>query len=152
MMKAGMVRRSLLIWVLAGVPPLVLPWATPATAAPAAVAQPAGAKVVGPGDTGDAQGEELGQLLFGRLGCHVCHAIVPSGGPSAGPRLFRIYHSTRRLSGGRKVRADDAYLRESILRPTARLTAGYQAVMPAYAGVLDERQVDALILYLKSLR
>jgi mono/diheme cytochrome c family protein len=51
--------------------------------------------------------------------------------------------------------ADDAYLRESILDPPAKVATGYErgeAGMPSYAGVLDEAQVASLILFIKTLQ
>jgi cytochrome c oxidase subunit 2 len=53
------------------------------------------------------------------------------------------------------VTADEAYLRESILNPGARIVAGYdksETAMPSYEGLLNASQVDSLILYLKSLK
>ena len=47
--------------------------------------------------------------------------------------------------------ADENYLRESILTPAAKLTAGYQPVMPAFQGLVSEEQLLALIEYIKSL-
>ena len=49
------------------------------------------------------------------------------------------------------VRADEAYLRRSILQPADDLVRGYTAVMPSYAGVLRDEQIESLLLYLRSL-
>ena len=49
------------------------------------------------------------------------------------------------------VTADENYLRESILTPAAKVTAGYQPVMPAFQGLVSEEQLLALIEYIKSL-
>ena len=49
------------------------------------------------------------------------------------------------------VTADENYLRESILTPAAKVTAGYQPVMPAFQGLVSEEQLLALIEYVKSL-
>ena len=46
----------------------------------------------------------------------------------------------------------DRRLRESVLRPTAKVVAGYQPVMPTFQGVIDEEGVLQLIAYIKSLR
>jgi cytochrome c oxidase subunit 2 len=56
------------------------------------------------------------------------------------------------LAGGRQVTIDENYLRESILNPQASIVAGYQPVMPTYQGLLNDKQVDALIAYIKSLK
>ena len=49
------------------------------------------------------------------------------------------------------VTADENYLRESILTPAAKVTAGFQPVMPAFQGLVSEEQLLALIEYVKSL-
>ena len=47
--------------------------------------------------------------------------------------------------------ADENYLRESIMQPAAKVTAGFQPVMPAFQGLITEEQLLALIEYVKSL-
>ena len=49
------------------------------------------------------------------------------------------------------VTADDQYLRDSILQPGKQLSAGYQNIMPSFAGHLTEEEVMQLIAYLKSI-
>jgi hypothetical protein len=54
-----------------------------------------------------------------------------------------------------EIIVDEAYLRESILQPTAKIAAGFEKgeyAMPSYAGVLSEAQVESLILFIKTLR
>ena len=55
------------------------------------------------------------------------------------------------LSDGRQVMADENYVRESILDPRAKVVNGFQPVMPTYQGVIKDRQIDAVIAYLKTL-
>jgi hypothetical protein len=53
------------------------------------------------------------------------------------------------------ITVDEAYVRESILQPTAKIAAGFEKgeyAMPSYAGVLSEAQVNSLILFIKTLR
>jgi cytochrome c oxidase subunit 2 len=49
------------------------------------------------------------------------------------------------------VNADEAYLRESILQPNAKIVAGYQPLMPTFQGQVTEEGVLQLIEYIKSL-
>jgi cytochrome c oxidase subunit 2 len=52
------------------------------------------------------------------------------------------------------VIADEAYLRESILNPAAKVAQGAvngEAGMPIYDGVLSEEQIASIILYARSL-
>ena len=41
--------------------------------------------------------------------------------------------------------ADEAYLRESILNPTAKVVAGFQPIMPTFQGQVSEEQIMQLI-------
>jgi cytochrome c oxidase subunit II len=74
----------------------------------------------------------------------------PSG-PQRGPPLAGIVGREVRLADGRTVGVDDAYLRESILRPQAKVVAGFQPIMPSYEGQLTEENVLELIAHIKSL-
>ncbi len=55
------------------------------------------------------------------------------------------------LDGGKRVIADENYLRESILDPAAKVVAGFQPVMPTYQGRLKDSEITAIIEYLKTL-
>jgi cytochrome c oxidase subunit 2 len=63
-----------------------------------------------------------------------------------------LYQANRELSDGSVVVADENYLRESIVYPKAKIVAGYQPVMPAYAGLLSDREISALIEYIKEIK
>ena len=47
---------------------------------------------------------------------------------------------------------NEAYLRESILTPGARVTAGFQPIMPTFQGLVSEEGLLQLIEYVKSLK
>jgi cytochrome c oxidase subunit II len=49
------------------------------------------------------------------------------------------------------VVADENYLHESIVNPGAKVVAGFDNVMPTYAGSLSDREISALIAYIKTL-
>lgn len=91
---------------------------------------------------------EAGQRLFNELGCVVCHN--PASG-AMGPHLAGLFGSEVRLNTGRTVIADEEYIRESILEPMAKITEGYQPIMPTYKGQVSETQVMHLIAYIRSL-
>jgi cytochrome c oxidase subunit 2 len=57
-----------------------------------------------------------------------------------------------KLQGGASVTADEAYLRESILIPAAKVTEGFQPIMPTYQGQVSEEAVLQLIAYIQSLK
>ncbi len=90
-----------------------------------------------------------GEKLFSELNCITCHRPDDAG---RGPVLDGIFGRPVRLAGGERVLADAAYVRESILSPAARVTAGYQPVMPTYQGQVNEEQLIALIAYIESLQ
>ena len=47
--------------------------------------------------------------------------------------------------------ADEAYVRESILNPAAKVVKGFQPVMPTFQGLVTEEQLLQLIAYVRSL-
>jgi cytochrome c oxidase subunit 2 len=93
--------------------------------------------------------EQAGEKLFTDYTCVTCH--LPDG-KGRGPSLLGVAGSTVALSDGRKVVADDNYLRESIVNSQAKVVAGYQPIMPVFQGMIGEEQVMQLIAYIKSLK
>ncbi|UCC81146.1 MAG: cytochrome c oxidase subunit II [Candidatus Zixiibacteriota bacterium] len=93
---------------------------------------------------------DYGRALFRTKACHTCHNV--DGTSAVGPALNGIVGKQRPLAGGERVTVDENYLRESILEPQSSIAAGYQPVMPTYQGMLNDKQVDALIAYIKSLK
>jgi len=89
-----------------------------------------------------------GEALYRRVGCAGCHA---PGASVAAPSLAGLYGRAVALRDGGSALADDGFLREAILEPAKHPPAGYAAVMPSFAGQLDEEQVVSLVAYIKSL-
>jgi cytochrome c2 len=94
-----------------------------------------------------------GKSLFASLGCSSCHSIDGSSG--VGPTLKGLFGSQVQLTNGKKVKADDAYLLESIEDPDAEIVKGFQPGI--MSGVIKPHQVaqaDAqdLIAYIKTLK
>lgn len=100
--------------------------------------------------------EVAGKLLFESFRCDSCHKDTSdSRGPTTdarGPSLHGLFGSEVTLLGGGHVTADETYLRESILTPASKVVAGFQPVMPTYAGQLGEEQILQLIAYIKTLK
>ncbi len=90
-----------------------------------------------------------GQQNFQQLGCANCHGANAEGGRC--PPLLGVFGSKQQLQGGTSVTADEAYIRESILNPSAKIVAGYQNIMPTFQGQVTEEQLLQLISYVKSL-
>ena len=92
---------------------------------------------------------QQGERMFEQLGCSTCHLLDRQG---RCPNLRGVYGSRVQLADGRTVVADDAYVRESILNPNAKIVQGYKPdVMPSFQGQVTEEQVLQLIVYVKSL-
>jgi cytochrome c oxidase subunit II len=101
--------------------------------------------------SGAATGEtmaEAGEKLFERLGCNSCHTPDTT---ARGPSLDGLFGSTVLLATGQRVTADEDYIRESILRPNAKVVAGYRPVMPTFEGQVTEEQLLQLIAYIQIL-
>jgi cytochrome c oxidase subunit 2 len=97
-----------------------------------------------PAETLAASGEKLFREL-GCSGCHLGNSIVPA------PRLEGLYGRLVPLQEGKFVRADEKYIRDSILLPQSQITAGYQPVMPTFQGRVTEEELLELVSYIKGL-
>ncbi len=90
-----------------------------------------------------------GEKLFQQLGCSTCHLLDEQG---RCPILRGVYGSQVLLDDGKTVVADDAYIRESILNPNAKIVSGFHKdVMPTFQGQVTEENLLQLIEYIKSL-
>jgi cytochrome c oxidase subunit 2 len=97
------------------------------------------------------EGDDLalqGAKLFVAEGCSGCHA--ESSNVHA-PKLTGLYGHAVRLSDGREIKADEAYIRDSILQPKRDIVAGYEPIMPSFAGLLDDGEIESLTAYIRSL-
>lgn len=89
-----------------------------------------------------------GNTLFQQLGCNTCHQQETQG---RGPSLIGVYGHHVQLEDGRVITADESYIRESILSPSAKVVSGFKPIMPVFQGLLDEEQLNQLVEYVKSL-
>lgn len=94
-----------------------------------------------------------GKLLYSTYSCRGCHTIDGRG--NAGPTLKRLYGSRVKLTTGKTVIANDAYLIRSILDPNAQIVAGYQRnvmTMVIRKGTVPRRDALAIVAFIKSLK
>ena len=63
-----------------------------------------------------------------------------------------VRQDRRAPESARRVVVDEAYVRESILNPAAKVTAGFQPIMPTFQGLVTEEELLELIEYVKSLK
>ncbi|HZS08778.1 MAG TPA: cytochrome c oxidase subunit II [Blastocatellia bacterium] len=100
------------------------------------------------GGEGVGQMSASGEGLFQSLGCASCHLM---NGQGQCPSLAGVFGRQVALADGRKVTADESYIRESIVNPQAKIVAGYQPIMPTFQGLVNEEQLLQLVAYVKSL-
>jgi cytochrome c oxidase subunit 2 len=89
-----------------------------------------------------------GERLFRSYGCSGCH-----GANSAvrAPSLAGLFGRPVPLAGGTTTIADARYIRDSILQPRRDVVAGYEPIMPSFAGRIPEEDLLALVAYIQSL-
>jgi cytochrome c oxidase subunit 2 len=91
-----------------------------------------------------------GQQLYQSLGCVSCHGANGEGG--RGPALAGLFGRKVFLSNNQTVTADEAYIRESIENPTAKVVSGFNPIMPTFQGQVTPEQLIQIISYIKSLQ
>jgi len=101
------------------------------------------------GGSGEGSLASSGQKLFNDLACNTCHKPDSQG---RGPMLQDLFGKTQVLQSGETITADEAYIRESILNPRAKIVAGFQPIMPTFQGQVNEEGVLELVEYVKSLK
>ena len=95
---------------------------------------------------------ERGKALVHDAGnmCITCHSL--DGSRLVGPSFKGIWGRKEKMSDGTEIVVDEAYIKESIWKPTAKIVEGYPPAMPAmYEGKLTEENLNDIIEYLKTL-
>jgi len=94
-----------------------------------------------------ARGDQLTQ----QYGCRACHSI--DGSKVVGPTWKGLYGKQEALSDDTSVLVDEAYIIESIRNPSAKVTAGFQPLMPVNIGAeITDAQISDIIAYIQSLK
>jgi cytochrome c oxidase subunit 2 len=84
--------------------------------------------------------------------CSACHEVEPEAPgkeKGIGPSFHGLWGRVEKLNGGATVKVDENYLRESIVKPGAKIVAGYEDLMAPFA--LEERELLGVIAYIQSL-
>jgi cytochrome c oxidase subunit 2 len=90
-----------------------------------------------------------GEQLYKGKGCTTCHSVDGSAG--TGPTFKGVWGRTESLTTGEQVKVDENYVRESILRPQAKIVKTFEnGNMPPF--VFTDKQIDAIIAYLKTTK
>lgn len=93
---------------------------------------------------------ERGKELFTKQGCTACHST--GSNKLVGPGLAGLFGRETTLSDGKKVSADENYIRKSLMEPNAEVVEGFTPLMPTYKGQLSDEELNHLIAYIKSLK
>lgn len=104
----------------------------------------------GGSEGGDLPLDQVGAKLYTSRGCNACHTL--DGSTGVGPTWKGLFGSKRAFVSGASKVADEDYLRESIVNPVANVVQGFQPVMPSYGDLLSDREVSALVEYIKTLK
>lgn len=86
------------------------------------------------------------ELVIGQ-GCVACHTL--DGRPGIGPTWQGMFGRTETMSDGSTVVVDEAYIRESIERPGARVVAGYNNIMLPYQ--FSDEDMAAIIEFARQM-
>ena len=131
--------------------PTLAPQATPGPEQTEVVQPSATISLGSPVPTGIPSGQgdpQAGRAAFEDLGCTGCHED-PSG--IIAPSLQGVYGSEVKLQSGETVLADEAYIRESIMDPKAKVVSGFRSIMPNFQNIITPQQLVDLIAYIKSI-
>lgn len=98
------------------------------------------------------EGEALdayGARLYKKNACYTCHTV--DGSKGNGPTWKGMYGQPVALTSGESLTVDDNYIKESILKPQAKIVNGFTNVqMPPFT--LNDEQISGLIAYMKTLK
>jgi len=95
-------------------------------------------------------GAELGEYLFAQQNCKGCHTT--DGSASVGPTFKNLIGRTETMKDGTTLVVDENYIVESILKPKAKIVAGFpDNQMTSFEGILGQKDIDAIIDFIKTL-
>lgn len=95
-----------------------------------------------------AQPADPGYRLLDTKECLSCHTV--DGQEGIGPTLKGILGRKEKMTDGSTITVDAAYLRESIVKPEAKIVQGYDDLMTKTE--LTDEEVEEIIEYLETLK
>ncbi len=91
---------------------------------------------------------DLGAKLYRDKACIGCHSL--DGTPRVGPTFKGLWGARRTFADGSSLDADENYITESIMTPQKRMVQGFEKqMMPSFQGSLNDREVAAIIEFIK---
>jgi cytochrome c5 len=93
---------------------------------------------------GTVQQEAPGKAIFTAQGCNSCHTFQPAGATgTVGPDLDKLADFAKKAK-----QPLDAFVRESIVKPSAYIEKGFPDAMPKSYGSLPKSDLDDLVAFL----
>jgi cytochrome c oxidase subunit 2 len=100
--------------------------------------------------------EQFGQRIYSRRGCNACHSL--DGTPGTGPSWKGMCGRQESFTDGSSLAIDcdgaegKNYIKQSVLDPNAKIVQGFAGGMPSFQGQLEDKHIDALIAFMKTLK
>jgi len=92
---------------------------------------------------------QIGEKLYVEKGCNACHSLT--GARLVGPSFLKVFGKKERSTDGKDITVDENYIHESIIEPNKVIVEGYPPnLMPSFQGQLDDKQISALIAFIKA--
>jgi len=95
-----------------------------------------------------------GKALVENNGCLGCHSL--DGSKIVGPTFKGMYQRKVKINingNVKEILSEEQYLKTAIVKPNAEIVEGYYpGIMPSFENVLNEKEVDAVVDYLKTVK
>jgi mono/diheme cytochrome c family protein len=107
--------------------------------------QDEGGEAIAKVDTSKGASVEAGAALYKAKGCNACHSL--DGSRLVGPSFKGVWGRAEKITGNGEITVDEAYVKESLLTPLAKVVEGFPPAMPPQ--VLTDVEVQSIIMFLK---
>lgn len=95
----------------------------------------------------DVPGVKIGEMIVKKNGCATCHSV--DGSKGTGPTWKDIYGRKASWADGQSYTVTDAYIKDSIIKPSHHIVAGFGNAMSVYN--IPDREIAGIIEYMKSI-
>ncbi len=112
--------------------------------------------ISGPKATGKKAEEkpaQQGANLIQVKGCVACHTT--DGTPKIGPTFKGVFEKKETVIHNgkeREITVDEAFIKQTLLHPEIDRVKGFPPIMPSQQGQLTDKEIEAIIEYIKSLK